>query len=141
VPRRSEATGVLVAAVRVAVDPVLVLPVIRFDKPLLVVAFPVSSPEVRDKLPSWSDMELLDAPVAGVRRVDARPPIGRVGGLFRELPKVDRDEEVVVATFGALVELAVALPMLLFGAADVAGFPGETFSKFFSRLAIDEVTL
>jgi hypothetical protein len=140
VPRRAEAVGVLTVAVRAAADAVLVLPAIRFDRPLLVPAFPASSPDVRDRLPSWSEMELLDAPVAGFRRVDVRPPIGRVGGLFKELPRVDRDEEVVGAAFGVLVEPAVTLPAILFGATDVAGFPGETFSKFFSRLAIDEVT-
>jgi hypothetical protein len=139
VVRRSEGVGVLVVEGRAAVVPAPVLPVIRFDKPLLVAAFPASSPDVSDRLPSWSDMELLEAAVAAVRRVDASPPTGRVGGLFSELPNVLLDEELVVAAFCVLDGAVVTLPTGLFGGTAVADFAGATFSKFFNRLAMDDV--
>jgi hypothetical protein len=137
--RRSEGVGVLAVEARAAVVPVAVPPVIRFDKPLLVAAFPASSPDVSERLPSWSDTELLEAAVAGFRRADVRPPTGRVGGLFNELPRVLRDDELVVAVFCVLDGAAVALPTALFGATAVADFAGATFSKFFNRLAMDDV--
>jgi hypothetical protein len=116
----------------------LVVVVIRFERPFWAV-FLLSSPEVRDMLPSVSDAAVFEDEVVGRRTVEVEAD-GRVGGFPR--PNAVRDvvdgvleeEEAIGDRVVAVVGLAAVEPPSRFGAVEVDAeprFTGAAFSALF----------
>lgn len=84
--------------------PLLTLLLLSAEARFAASGFLFSSPEVAEERPSWSEaVALFVNPVLRTAEVAA----GRVGGLFRLLPRVDRVEEVGFVVAGEAEDLAV----------------------------------
>lgn len=125
----------------VVVGPLVVeLADIRFESPLF--AFLLSSPDVRDRLPSVSDAAVFEEEVVG-RRTVVVEPVGRVGGLLKLLPTAERAVDEVTGVFeaGDRVELAVdlvaAVPPMRLGATEVEAVPRFAGGTFSAPLVLD----